>query len=139
MLDRLVHRVLLGWPARFAPGENVHHRALAAMAAGRLAEAEGLFERAAERYRRELRVEALARLRVHQMMARARALADPAREAEAMLEIVRALNRLDRLESTSGPFELCDAREVLARWLAERPGDAARGAMTVEAREPLAA
>lgn len=123
MLDHLARRVLTLWPSRLVPGEALHRRALAALALGRFVAAEELFEAAAADYRRELRVEPLARLRVHQRMARARALADPAREAECMLEIVRVLNRLDRLEAMTPPFALVDAREVLARWLAERPQD----------------
>jgi len=54
---------------------------------------------------------------VHQRMARARALRDPVREAEMMLEIVRGLNKLDRLEQFEAPHEMRDAREVLSRWL----------------------
>jgi hypothetical protein len=34
-----------------------------------------------------------------------------------MIEIVRRLNRLDRLERLSAPFELVDARTVLAQWI----------------------
>jgi hypothetical protein len=84
-------------------------------------DAEQLFESAAVSYRRELSVEALARLRVHQLMARARATGDPAREAALMLEIVRTLNKLDALESLDPPFERVDARRVLSEWLAAAP------------------
>jgi hypothetical protein len=42
-----------------------------------------------------------------------------------MLEIVRGLNRLDRLESLQSPHELRDARVVLAEWLAASPEAAA--------------
>ena len=36
--------------------------------------------------------------------------------ATALVEIVRRLNRLDRLESLRSPFALADARSVLADW-----------------------
>ncbi len=54
-------------------------------------------------------------------MARARACGDPGREAAMMLDIVRGLSRLDRLESFEAPFALKDAREVFAEWLADSP------------------
>ena len=34
-----------------------------------------------------------------------------------MIEIVRRLNRLDQLERLEAPFELADARSVLAEWI----------------------
>ena len=34
-----------------------------------------------------------------------------------MLEIVRGLNRLDRLEAFAAPHDLLDARIVLSSWL----------------------
>jgi len=107
-----------------APGGVLHRRALAAYAAGAPGAAEAWFEAAAERYRRDLEIEPLARLRVHQLMVRAEAGGLGAGEAAAMLEIVRRLNRLDRLETLQPPFELADARTVLARWIEhaeERP------------------
>jgi hypothetical protein len=116
-LIRVVARLAPGW----LPGGTLHRRALAASAAGRVVDAEQLFEAAAASYRRELGIEPLARLRVHQLMARARATGDPVREAEMMLEIVRKLNKLDRLEALRAPFELRDAREVLTDWLAAAP------------------
>lgn len=99
---------------------------------GRHAEAEWRFEAAARGYRDVLDVEALARLRVQQRMVRARASGDPVREAEMMLEIVRGLNRLDRLESFAAPHELKDAREVLSEWLSG--SDEAFAADSEEAR-----
>ena len=54
----------------FVPGRALHRRALAAYASGAHADAEQWFEAAVMRYRRELAVEPLARLRVHQLMAR---------------------------------------------------------------------
>jgi hypothetical protein len=119
MLDFLVHRVLIRLSPGIVPGGTLHRRALDACVSGRYVDAEQLFEAAAAAYRHELRVEPLARLRVHQNMARARACGDPAREAAMMLDIVRGLNKLDRLESLAAPHALRDAREVLAEWLAE--------------------
>jgi hypothetical protein len=42
-----------------------------------------------------------------------------------MIEIVRRLNRLDHLERLEPPFELTDARRVLAEWIerAEHPAN----------------
>ena len=119
MLRTAIDRVVLHCACLFQAGPKLHRRGLAASAAGRPEEAEDLFEAAAAAYRRELRVEALARLRVHQQLVRARASAVPGEEAERMLEIVRALNRLDRLESLRAPFALGDARAVLSEWLAD--------------------
>ena len=119
MLDSRAFRVL----SRLAPGavagRRLHRRALAAAASGAHADAEQLFELAVVRYRQELAIEPLARLRVHQLMVRARAATSSAQEAERMLEIVRALNRLDRLESLVAPHELLDARAVLSAWIGE--------------------
>lgn len=121
VLTQLAHRVLVRIGPGFVPGRTLHRRALAASAAGRYVDAEQLFEAAAASYRVELACEALARLRVQQLMARARACGDPAREAAMMLDIVRGLNKLDRLESFAAPHEMRDARVVLAEWLAEVP------------------
>lgn len=117
VLDDLVIRVLTRTLPGLLPASLLHRSALAAAARGRHAEAEQRFEAAARGYRDQLEVEALARLRVQQRMVRARATGDPVREAEMMLEIVRGLNRLDRLESFTAPHELRDAREVLSEWL----------------------
>lgn len=100
------------------PGRRLHHEALAQAAAGHTARAEQLFEAAAAAYRREWAVEPMARLRVQQRMVRSRAGGDAVQEAEAMLEIVRALNKLDQMESLAAPHTLCDAREALSQWLA---------------------
>ena len=121
LLDFLVLRTASRLGTRWVRGRTLHRRALAAAASGAHADAEQWFEAAAARYRKELQVEPLARLRVHQLMVRARAASSSAREAEMMLEIVRGLNRLDRLESFSVPYDLCDARAVLSSWI----GDAA--------------
>jgi hypothetical protein len=95
----------------------LHQRALSVLAAGDAAEAERCFEVAATCYRDELAIEALARLRVHQLMARAQGASSGPIEGVAMIEIVRRLNRLDRLETLEPPFELEDARTVLTRWI----------------------
>ncbi len=121
MLRNALDRVCLRFAPGFLPGSRLHLHALAAYAAGRPADAEPIFQAAAAAYRRELSVEPLARLRVHQRLVRARASGSPGEEAECMLEIVRSLNRLDRLESLHAPFALSDAREVLSEWLADSP------------------
>ncbi len=122
VLTLLAHRVVRRIAPGLVPGRTLHRSALAASAAGRHVDAEQLFEAAASVYRVELACEALARLRVQQQMTRARACGDPAREAAMMLDIVRGLNKLDRLEAFAAPHELRYARVVLAEWLAERPG-----------------
>jgi len=132
MLPLPVLRVLARQLPKLASGRALHRRALAVYAAGDATGAERWFEAAAALYRTELAVEPLARLRVHQLMARAHAPAGEAVESAAMLDIVRRLNRLDRLEALKAPFELVDARTVLAQWieLAERgPGAAAGGGL----------
>jgi hypothetical protein len=110
---RLLSRVL----PQATTGHALHLRALAASAAGDEAGAEAWFQMAAEVYRRELAVEPLARLRVHQLMTRGRTGDTGAGEAEALLEIVRRVSRLDRLETLQSPFELADARSVLTQWI----------------------
>ncbi len=118
LLDDLVIRLATRTAPGLVPARLLHRGALTAACAGRAAEAEAAFEAAARAYRRVLDVEALARLRVQQHMVRARATHDPVREAEMMLEIVRGVNRLDRLESFQPPHELRNARGVLLEWLA---------------------
>jgi len=117
MLRHLARRVTLHLHSCPIPGHWFHRRGLTALAKGEPREAVAWFEAAAERYRRELAVEPLARLRVHELMARARSIGDPAGESMALIEIVRRLNRLDRLDRLSAPHELADARVVLADWL----------------------
>jgi hypothetical protein len=118
MLDHLALRMIARAVPVLVPGHRLHHEALAQATAGHAAEAERLFEAAAAAYRREWAVEPMARLRVHQRMVKARAGGDAVHEADAMLEIVRALNKLDQMESLEAPFALRDAREVLSEWLA---------------------
>ena len=120
MLPLPILRVASSLLPELASGCALHRRALAAHEAGAFADAERWFEVAAEVYRAELAVEPLARLRVHQLMSRARAGSSLAGEAAAMIEIVRSLNRLDRLESLDAPFLLADARTVLVQWI-QRP------------------
>ena len=117
MLPLPVYRVVSRVLPDLASGRALHRRALAAASAGAHADAEQWFETAAALYRTELAVESLARLRVHQLMVRARAGAAAGEESTAMIEIVRRLNRLDQLESLQTPFGLTDARTVLANWL----------------------
>ena len=139
MLDQLAPRMLARIAPRFAPGTALHRLGLAAAEAGQAQQADAWFEAAAEAYRRTLEVGPLARLRVHQMMVRARARGDAAAEAEAMLEIVRALNRLDQLEAMRSPYPLRDAREVLSAWLAEGPMADAASEESERRRAALAA
>jgi len=137
MLPLFAYQVAFRLDPRLVPGALLHRRALDVSLSGRHAEAERWFEAAAACYREELAIEALARLRVHQLMTRMRA--RPAADAAAsdMLEIVRRLNRLDHLERLEPPFDLSDARSVLAEWIerAENPAGAApeRTAATLQA------
>src|SRR5262249_49688749 len=118
MLPHLVSDLASRYLPRLASGAAFHRRALDAAERGRWASAERWFERAAERYRRDLEVEALARLRVHQLMVRARWQQGAGGPAPAdMVEIVQRLNRLDRLETLDSPHEMADARSVLAEWI----------------------
>jgi hypothetical protein len=107
------------WLPALASGQACHRRALTAAARSDRAAAERWFGHAIARYRRDLAVEALARLRVHELMLGARpGGGEPATDAAGlMVEIVRRLNRLDRLETLDFPHELADARSVLAGWV----------------------
>ena len=118
MLARLADLASRCLPA-LASGQACHRRALSAAARGDRAAAERWFARAIARYRRDLEVEPLARLRVHELMVGARpGGGEPAPDpSEVMVEIVRRLNRLDRLETLDFPHELADARSVLASWV----------------------
>ena len=123
---------LLGPLARFIPGVVLHQRALRYAAASRPEHALACLEAALFAYRRELAIEPIARLRVHELMLRARAGGIHAGESPEILEIVQRLNRLDRLESLNAPHDLRDAREVLAEWI-EGGGAPARAAHWPEA------
>ncbi len=100
---------------RLCPGSWLHRRGLVALAAGKPPRAARWFGAAAEAYRRELAVAALARLRVHELMAGAHASGRV--ESAALVELVHRLNRLERLERLTPPFDLADARTVLGEWL----------------------
>jgi hypothetical protein len=124
MLDApFVWSLALRFPSLFT-GRALHRAALHAAAAQAWERAEGLFERAAGHYRMELEIEALARLRIHQMVTRARAATDPEREAELLLESAQRLARLERIESFDPPFPMIPARELFESGF-ER-GEAAR-------------
>jgi len=103
-------------------GHTLHRLGLASMHAGRWREADALFERAAGGYRREIEVEALARLRAHQGIAQLRAgqLQDP----QQVLEVERRLYRLRTIEELEPPFALIDAGRLLAAWTGQMPARA---------------
>ena len=117
MLPLLVLQSASRLNPRLVSGAALHRRALAELARESYDSAERWFEAAAEIYRRELHIEPLARLRVHQLMGRVHARGGAGGETGELLEIVRRLNRLDRLERLEPPFEPCDARLVLAEWI----------------------
>jgi len=117
MLAPLAYQAALRLHPHLGPGQWFHRRGLEAFSAGDAVAAGRWFELAALRYRDELAVEKLARVRVHQLMARARVGSSVAAESAAMIEIVRRLNRLDLLERLESPYELADARVVLADWI----------------------
>lgn len=81
--------------------------------------AEALLERAAAHYRIDLEVEALARLRVHQLIARSRAAGVPHRDEALSLEIEQRLTRMEWIEPLNAPFDLVPARLLLATWTLE--------------------
>ncbi len=97
-------------------GETLHLAGLRAAWAGEHDTAIRLFEGAARRYRAALRVEPLARVRVHQLMVRACAAGGWI--SPLSLEVDRALTRLEQIESPEPPFELVPAHVLLANWLA---------------------
>ena len=99
-------------------GDQLHLAGLHAFAAGEHALAVRLFEQAARRYRRDLRTEALARVRVHQLMARA--CAAGGRLSPLSLEVDRALTHVERIESPLPPFEVVAGHVLLASWLGEQ-------------------
>ena len=79
-------RIASCMPSLFS-GPALHRAALGATHRGAHALAERLFERAAERYREDLAIEPLARLRVHQLIARVRSGHHPEQDREWSLEI----------------------------------------------------
>ncbi len=98
------------------PGIVLHRAGLSALAAGDPGSADDLFERAALAYRRELRVERLARVRVHQAIARVRSGRVPDGDGVTTIAIERGLTALARIEALEPPFAVVDARELLASW-----------------------
>ena len=111
-------------------GECLHLAGLHAYAAREHETAIRLFEGAAMRYREALLTEPLARVRVHQLMARACAAGGWI--SPLSLEVDRALTRLERIESPDPPYALVPAHVLLASWLegvdAAADVDAAAGA-----------
>jgi len=106
------------------PGAALHRAGLHALAGGDAASALRLLDRAALRYRRELAVEPLARVRVHELMARAAAAADGG-PAELQVEVARRLARLDLIEDIEPPFGTIESGLLLARWLRRSDAGAA--------------
>lgn len=109
-------------------GEYLHLAGLRAFAAREYETAILLFEGAALRYRDALKTEPLARVRVHQLMARACAAGGWI--SPLSLEVDRALTRLEQIESPEPPFALMPAHVLLASWLegAEAAADEAQRA-----------
>ena len=104
----LVRAFAITFPGFFT-GRALHHAALHAAFAGDAGTADVLYERAAERYRIDLEVEALARLRIHQLVTRARIEREAEREADLLLEAAQRLSRLDHIESFDPPFAMIPA------------------------------
>lgn len=100
-------------------GRTLHRLGLASLHAGRWREADALFDRAAGGYRREIEVEALARLRAHQGIARLRA--KQVQDPQQVLEVERRLYRLRTIEQLEPPFALIDAGRLLAAWTDKGP------------------
>ena len=118
MLDTSHTIVALAGPfSSFPAGACAHRRALECAAAGRPDLGLAWAQHALAAYRREMAIEPIARLRVHELMMRVRQDGTESGESSELLEIVQRLNRLDRLESLAAPHELRDAREVLAQWI----------------------
>jgi len=99
------------------PGATLHRAALLAAFGRRYSLADRLFEAAALRYRSRLAVPSLARLRVHQLIARAQACltSNPARAMQLAREIEHRLSRLDDLEDLAPPFALSPMSDVRER------------------------
>lgn len=112
---------------RLFGGATFHRAALVSAHHGDYALAECLFRVAAARYRHELHIEPLARLRVHQEIARVRGLGTPERDPSRCIEVERALARLTTIESLEPPFELVDADSLLASWLEHAAPDPSLG------------
>ena len=125
MLDApLIWSLAIRIPALFTGGA-LHRAALHATAARAYPAAEALFERAAGHYRMDLEVEALARLRVHQLIARLGAGVAPQRDASLRREIEQRLARLERIESLDPPFTPVPASLLLATGVLGEPAGVA--------------
>jgi hypothetical protein len=116
----------------FSEGHALHLAALDAASHGRWERADLLFEAALHRYRRDIAVEGIARLRVHQLMAQVWSGREPGFEGQRCLEIERRLCTLDRIESPEPPFETVDAHALIGSWHEGRVGHAATGAGEAE-------
>lgn len=113
----LLRKVAILAPRLF-PAARLHWLGLTALASRDHRAADALLERAALACRAEYELERLARVRVHQLMARALALAPGDWESSNRVE--RGLCRLETIESIQPPFELIDARRALATWASPR-------------------
>ena len=107
------------------PGTVLHHAALWAAGSGARELARRLFTVAAERYRNELCVECLARLRVHELMF---GCADTERGADRALEVERRLLALRTIESPRSPFAMVEAKSLVGTWPGLLPPDPSTGA-----------
>lgn len=110
-------------------GAAFHRLGLWALHAGSPVAADRILDRAACCYREELDVEALARVRVHQQIARLRSAGG--RSPDAMLDVERRLYRLATIESLEPPFAIVDAGRLLAAWANASTPNARRTAPTL--------
>jgi hypothetical protein len=111
--SRLSWRLALFVPGLF-PGAVLHHAALWVAASGARDLAQRLFDAAAGRYRHELRIEPLVRLRIHQRML-GMLDADPG-GPDPSLEVERGLLSLSQIESPRPPFPMVDSRSLVGTW-----------------------
>jgi hypothetical protein len=122
-MEPRVLRAIAGVFPGFFRGDRLHRAGLAAMAEGDYELARWFYSAAAERYRREVAVEALARLRVHELIGRVQSLEERGLETELCLEVERRLTLLERIESLEAPFEMRPTRTLLANWYGDEPDD----------------
>jgi hypothetical protein len=106
---------------RLFPGRALHRAALCAAAAGAEELGERLFEAAARSYRRDLQIEPLARLRVHQLMFRTCSRGRGG-EQDLHLEVERRLLTLREIECPRPPFGVVPARSLVGEWPLLLPG-----------------
>jgi 2-oxo-4-hydroxy-4-carboxy--5-ureidoimidazoline (OHCU) decarboxylase len=110
---RLIRAFALAFPSlHSAPW--LHELGLGAFKARDFASADALFERAAEACRRDLEIHRLARVRAHQLMARA--VSGDATAAECADEAGRLLDRLDWIEDLDAPFRPVEGSRLAATW-----------------------